>query len=126
MKTKQLFLLNKMNVGGTEKAFLNYLNILSPAENDITLLLLQPGGDFFPYVPSNVKVKFIGDESRILHEITAPPLSIVGENLHNGNILRAAELFFSHAVYKVTNDRTCYYRTVLSQKYDGGGRHMML
>ena len=38
---KVLFVLNYMNIGGTEKAFLNLVDTLPPEEYDITLLLLE-------------------------------------------------------------------------------------
>lgn len=51
---KVLFVLNNMNIGGTEKAFLNYVDTLPPEEYDVTLLLCEKSGGFLPYIPERV------------------------------------------------------------------------
>lgn len=40
-KEKILFMLTYMNLGGTEKAFLNLLDEINPQEYEVTLLLLE-------------------------------------------------------------------------------------
>ena len=56
MKKKVLFMLNDMNVGGTEKAFLNLVDTMSPEEYEVTLLLLRRWGGFLDAVPGWIKV----------------------------------------------------------------------
>ena len=43
---KILFVLNNMNIGGTEKACLNLLETLSPQEYEVTLMLLEKTGGY--------------------------------------------------------------------------------
>lgn len=113
MKKKVLFMLNDMNVGGTEKAFLNLVDTMSPEEYDVTLLLLRRWGGFLDAVPDWVTVETIDGYDRLKREIMDPPLPIVKEYLLHGKLWRAAGIAWTHLWYKLTGDRAPYYRFVL-------------
>lgn len=113
---KILFLLNNMNIGGTEKSFLNLLGTLSPEEYDVTLLLLEATGGFMEYIPSWVHVEVMSGYSEMRKEILEPPLEIAKHYIKAKRIIRAACLAFCHLLFKLTNDRTLYYRYVLKGK----------
>lgn len=74
---KLLFLLNNMNIGGTEKSLLNLLDRISPVEYDVTLLLLEKTGGFMEYIPSWVHVEVMPEYSTMREEILESPLKIV-------------------------------------------------
>lgn len=113
MKKKVLFMLNDMNVGGTEKAFLNLVNTMSPEEYDVTLLLLRRWGGFMDAVPDWVKVETIEGYDRLKREIMDPPLPIVKDYLKQGKLWRGAGIAWTHLWFKLTGDRAPYYRFVL-------------
>ena len=113
---KILFLLNNMNIGGTEKSFLNLLGTLSPEEYDVTLLLLEATGGFMEYIPSWVHVEVMSSYSEMWKEILEPPLKIVKQYINAKKIIRATCLAFCHLLFKLTDDRTLYYRYVLKGK----------
>ena len=103
---KVLFILNAMHVGGTEKAFLNLINELSPEENDITLTLLEKAGGFLSYVPYYVHINVIEGYPSIRHEIMEPPLQIAKKYIREGRMTKAFGILFAHFVYKIT-DANC-------------------
>ena len=113
MKKKVLFMLNDMNVGGTEKAFLNLVDTMSPEEYEVTLLLLRRWGGFLDAVPDWVKVETIDGYDRLKHEIMAPPLPIVKDYLKQGKLWRGMGIAWTHLWFKITGDRAPYYRFVL-------------
>lgn len=113
MKKKVLFMLNDMNVGGTEKAFLNLVDTMSPEEYDVTLLLLRRWGGFLDAVPDWVKVETIEGYDRLKREIMDPPLPIVKDYLKQGKLWRGAGIAWTHLWFKLTGDRAPYYRFVL-------------
>ena len=117
---KVLFVLNNMNIGGTEKAFLNYVDTLPPEEYDVTLLLCEKSGGFLPYIPERVHVKVMDDYASMKREIMDPPLRIAGDYLRSGHICRAFWIAALHLVAKITNDRTLYYRYVLRKQPERG------
>lgn len=114
VKKKICFVLNNMNVGGTEKAFLNMVQLLPKEKFDVTLLLLERSGGFLPMVPDHVRIEIIPDYDRMKPEIMDPPFKVVRREVHEGKILRAAGLALTHLIFKLTGDRTLYYRCVLS------------
>ena len=110
-KKRLFFLLFSMRVGGVEKSLLGLLSTLDPAEYDIHVGLLRREGEFMPLLPSHVRVHecFRG----AWNVVNQPPLSTVKSLLGRGRIGEAAALLFGHAVYKITGDRTLFYKHVL-------------
>lgn len=120
---KILFVLNNMNIGGTEKAWLNLMDTISSKEYEVTLLLLEKTGGFLEFVPEWVQVQTLTDYERIKPEIMEPPLKIVKTCLKEKKIVRGLGIFMTHCWYKLTDDRTSYYKFVLrgterKEKYD--------
>ena len=113
MKKKVLFMLNDMNVGGTEKAFLNLVDTMSPKEYEVTLLLLRRWGGFLDAVPDWVTVETIDGYDRLKREIMDPPLPIVKDYLNQGKLWRGAGIACTHLWFKLKGDRAPYYRFVL-------------
>lgn len=113
MKKKVLFMLNDMNVGGTEKAFLNLVDTMSPEEYEVTLLLLRRWGGFLEDVPDWIKVETIEGYDRLKREIMDPPLPIVKDYWKQGKLWRGAGIAWTHLRFKLTGDRAPYYRFVL-------------
>lgn len=113
MKKRVLFVLNNMNIGGTEKACLNMLDTLSPDEYDVTLLLLEESGGYMEYIPSHVRVETIDGYHRMKPEIMDPPLRIVKGYMRAGKVVKASCLAVTHLFFKLTGNRTPYYRYVL-------------
>ena len=109
---KILFLLNNMNIGGTEKSFLNLLGTLSPEEYDVTLLLLEATGGFMEYIPSWVHVETVPGYLEMKPEIMNPPISVVKQYFREHKVWRAVRLLGGHLFYKLTGDRTPYFRIV--------------
>lgn len=113
MKKKVLFMLNDMNVGGTEKAFLNLVDTMSPEEYEVTLLLLRRWGGFMDAVPSWVKVETIEGYDRLEREMKAPPFAVAKEHVQNGKIVRGMGVALLHLWFKLTGNRVPYFRYIL-------------
>ena len=118
---KVLYVLNYMNVGGTEKSFLNLIEDMPPEEYDITLLLLEKKGDFLDMVPERVHIDVLENYDRIKKEIMDPPISVFREYLKRGKLYSAAGILITHLLFKITRDRTPYYRFVLRGAKKRGG-----
>lgn len=118
MKKKLLFMLINMNIGGTERSFLNLLYTLNPNEYDVTLLLLEKTGGYLEDVPSWVRVLVLDGYQKIKPEVMNPPLAVAKQHMENGRIRRALGIAFTHVLFKLTKDRTAYYRYVLKDIKD--------
>ena len=73
MKQKILFMMIDMNVGGTEKAFLNLVSEIDFTKYDVTLLLLEEKGGFLKDVPNEVQIETLENYEQIKDEIMLPP-----------------------------------------------------
>lgn len=100
-----------MSVGGVEKSLLGLLSTLDPEKYDIHVGLLRRQGDFLPMLPEHVTVHecFQG----AWNVVNQPPQVTAKSLLGRGRIGEAAALLFCHAVYKITGDRTLFYKYVL-------------
>ena len=56
MKKRMLICGIKMNMGGTEKAFLSFLDTIDRNEYEIDLVLAEKGGTLFKYLPKDIRV----------------------------------------------------------------------
>lgn len=66
MKTKIVFVTQKMVMGGIEKALLAMLESLPPNVFDTTVIVMEPGGDLINDIPSHVKINYLfTNETRI-------------------------------------------------------------
>lgn len=108
-----LFVLNNMNIGGTEKAFLNLIETLPEDQYDISVLLLEKSGGYLDLIPKRVSILIYDEYAKLKPEIMDPPLQIAKKYLKQKRIKRALELSYSHLVFKLTGNRTLYYETVL-------------
>lgn len=120
---KILFAMMNMNIGGTEKAFLNMADTMPANEYNITLKLLEKKGGFMDLLPSHVNVEVIDGYDRMKAEIMDPPLRVAGHYFKSGKIWDGLAVASTHLWFKLTGDRTPYFRYVLrgkkcKEKYD--------
>jgi len=100
---KLLFCLIDMNLGGTEKSFLNLIATL-PTDYEIDLILLQKEGELLHELPQKVHV--IEDLSSIdIYKYTqASPLQLIKYYAKNRKMIKAAKGLWSYARYKFTGN----------------------
>lgn len=110
---KILFVLNNMNIGGTEKAFLNLLDTMPCKDYEITLMLLEKTGGFLSMVPEWVHIETIDGYEKVRKEIMDPPLQVVKDAIKHFRFFDGIGIFFTHLWFKITDNRTLYYRWVL-------------
>lgn len=114
MKKKILFLLYDLNIGGTEKALINMLEVMDESKFDVDVFLLRKYGGFINELPSWINLKIIDDYFELQPWILEPPLLVIKKLLLNMSFIKAFKLFVTHILFKITNDRTLYYDVVLS------------
>lgn len=113
MKKKIVFVLTAMNIGGTEKALLNLVDTMSPEKYSVTFLLLHKTGGFLSEVPEWVEIQEIKDYSKIEYETVTPPIQLVIRYLKEFRLSRAFGIAWRHLIFRLTKDRSDYYRYVL-------------
>ena len=61
MKKKVIIVTKKMVLGGVEKSLISLINSIDKELYDITLLLVESGGELYNSIPNNIKIKTIKD-----------------------------------------------------------------
>lgn len=79
-----LFMIHNMNLGGTEKALLSFINSLNRKKVKVTVLLLEKNGVLLNQIPDWVKIDVINNFEIIKPIIFEPPLQQIKKNLLNG------------------------------------------
>jgi glycosyltransferase involved in cell wall biosynthesis len=103
MKTKLLFVIFKMNLGGTERALLSLLDSLKNNKNiEITLLLLEEGGQLFHEIPNWVNVEIFKEFEFIKPVIFDPPLKLIKNDLRSFNFFDAYKNTIRYLKVKMT------------------------
>lgn len=124
MKKKILFMLENMNVGGTEKALLNMISEIPKENYEITVLMLEEYGGFLDFLPGEVHVEYLKGYKNLKSILNEPPRLTMVNYIKNGNLVKALLIAFLHLISKVMKDRRMFFRYVLKSypvnktKYD--------
>lgn len=115
MQKKQLFfLLFSMNLGGVEKSLLGFLSLLDRDEYDIHIGLLRKEGALLDSLPSWVVVhECFKEQWEVLNR---PPLLTIKSFFNKGNFMEAIMHLFLYVIYKVSGDRTLFYKYILRKE----------
>ena len=104
MKTRKnlLVMAHNMNLGGTEKALLAFINALEPKQVNITLLLLEKKGILFKEIPDWVTVEIIPGFDDIKPIIYDPPVHLILDNLRSLKPLSALKNSIRYLKVRIT------------------------
>lgn len=109
-----MFVMNNMNIGGTEKSFLNLLDTLPEDRYAVTLLLLEKKGGYYDLIPNRVEVLGMEGYDAIKPDIMDPPIRNILRHFKQGRVVYAFKLAFTHLYYKLSGNRTPYFSRVLN------------
>ena len=111
---KHIFLMShKMNLGGTEKSLLAFINALKGKDIAITLLLVEPGGVLFNEIPQWVKVEILADFDTMKPIIFDPPLHLIKSNIKQLQFISAIKNTIRYIKVKTTGNWYLNYIAVL-------------
>lgn len=115
MKTKILFMINTMNLGGTEKSLISLLSVMSRDKHDVTILMLEKYGELQYFIPKWVKVEYLNGYSSIKNIISKPPHKTIIEFLKRGRLIKVLKIFNTYVKYKISKNFDCFYFEVLKK-----------
>ncbi|MGM1055653.1 MAG: glycosyltransferase [Bacteroidota bacterium] len=103
------FFLINMNLGGTEKAFLNLANELLKLNIEIELILLECKGDLLKAVPANIAIKTL-DYSCVKDLFEKPPKIVLIQLIKNLQLTLVIQYFFYRVIlHKIFNTKLNFY-----------------
>jgi glycosyltransferase involved in cell wall biosynthesis len=115
-KSKLLFMVINMNVGGTEKALLNMIAEIPREKYDITILMLEEYGGFLNSIPKNVHIDYVKGYKGIKDLLNKPPREMALNFIRKGKIIKAFILITIHLLSKVLNDRRVFFKYILKNQ----------
>ena len=123
MKTKILFMINTMNLGGTEKSLISLLSVMSRDKHDVTILILEKYGELQYFIPKWVKIEYLQQYSNIKNIVSRPPLQTIMESIKRGRLFKASWLLIIYIIYKMSKNFDYFYYEALKNiklngKYD--------
>lgn len=105
-----LIMSHKMNLGGTEKALLSFINALENKDFKITLLLLEGGGVLINEIPTWVQVEILDIFEEIKPVIYDPPISLVKKQISQKQFWSGIKSIVRYLKVKLT--KSWYYNYV--------------
>ncbi|MEH7884034.1 glycosyltransferase [Bacillus sp. JJ1609] len=113
MKKKILFMVINMNVGGTEKALLNMIDVMPEEQYDITILMLEPYGGFLNSIPNRVKVEYVNGYSKMKDILNNPPKTVVMNFLKQWKLFQAFYYLILFLVTSISKERSLLFASLL-------------
>lgn len=107
---KTIFTLINMNVGGTEKSFINLVNQLPQEQYDISLLLLENKGELLKQLPPHIKILELQEYADLKFKLSDSPRIQLKKLLLKRSLKEAFFLVYTYLYKKVMNDSRPYYK----------------
>jgi len=102
-----------MNLGGTEKALLSFLDSLENKDVIVTLLLQEEGGVLFDQIPDWVTIKFLKGFEQIKPIIYDPPLNLIKKSLQEFKLFSLIKHLIRYLKIKITGSWYYNYQEAL-------------
>ncbi|GGP14031.1 glycosyltransferase [Oceanobacillus neutriphilus] len=118
MKTKMIFMLINMNIGGTEKALLNMIAEMPEQKYDITILMLEKYGGFLNAIPSHVNVEYVTEYPAVKGMLTNPPKQTIWNLMKNGRLIRAMNFSLIYGLSRLLKNKSIFLKYMLRNVAD--------
>ncbi len=113
---KIFFLVNSMNVGGVEKAFLGLLSAIPLDKYEVHLGLINKKGGFLDFLPKEVKIHEIAVYQKYWRLMNDPPLQCIKEFIKKGHVVDALVHLFLYIQFKLSGNRYWFYKYLLRKE----------
>jgi glycosyltransferase involved in cell wall biosynthesis len=116
MKKKVLFMVINMNVGGTEKALLNMIDVMPEEIYDITILMLEKYGGFLNAIPPRVNVEYLDGYRGMKEVLNNPPKKVILNIIKSWNLLKAIHFIWLFFIATINKERSFLFNSLLHDK----------
>lgn len=110
---KILFMLINMNIGGTEKAFLNMLGEIPLDQYEITVLMLEEYGGFLNQLPQGIKIKYLPGFEQLKGVLNRPLYKVFQDLISKQNYKEGIKVLLIYIICKLTKERSSLFRYAL-------------
>lgn len=104
-----IFVIESMNIGGTEKALLSMLYEIPPHKYDITILLLENTGGFIEYIPDGVRVITLNEYEKLKPIINKSPKETILDLFYKKRFYKCFLAGIHYSFWRFFNNKMHYY-----------------
>lgn len=115
-KKEVLIMAHQMRLGGTEKALLAFINVFKSKNVNVTLLLLEDGGELYDEIPGFVKVKILKNFEKIKPIIYHLPTYQIKNKLIALKLFSVVSSLIRHIKIKITGKWYLNYKEALKKE----------
>lgn len=122
---KIIFVIESMNIGGTEKALLSMISEIPKDKYDITILLLENNGGFLEFIPNYIKVQHLKEYSDIEVDMRKSAKDLLKTEIENKKYFDGLKTLFYYGLSRVSKDYNIYFNNkimkmvnMLDEEYD--------
>ena len=115
---KIIFVIESMNVGGTESALLSMLNEIPKNKFSITVLILEKRGDFLNSIPKWIEVKFLDNYDSLKDIIFMPPRNRARYLIKSKRIFKAVKYVLDYSMWRFLGNKMHYIETQVLNRFE--------
>ena len=115
---KIIFVIESMNIGGTEKALLSMISEIPKNKYDMTILLLENRGEFLDHIPKHIKIKCL-DEYMILEKyIRKSAKELLIEEIKKRKYIQSLRTLFYYSISRISGDYNIYFNNKIMNRIE--------
>ena len=122
---KIIFVIESMNIGGTEKALLSMISEIPIHKYDITILLLENSGGFLGFIPKHIKVKYLKEYSDVKFYMNKSAKELLLSEIKSNKYFDGIKTLIYYGISRVLKDYNIYFNnkimkrvSMLNEEYD--------
>lgn len=115
---KIIFVIESMNVGGTEKALLSMISKIPKDRFDITIFILEKRGGFLESIPKWINVIFYDEYENIKKNIIKTPRDLLKDEIKRKKCIEAFKTIYYQGISRITGNYNLYFNNRIMSKID--------
>lgn len=113
-----IFVIESMNIGGTEKALLSMISEIPKDKYDMTILMLENRGGFLGNIPNHIKVKCL-DEYKVIEPVVRKSAKeLVVQEITERKYMQAIRTLFYYGISRISGDYNVYFNNKIMNRIE--------
>lgn len=113
---KIIFVIESMNIGGTEKALLSMISEIPTDKYDITILLLKNSGGFLEFIPKHIKIKHLKEYDDVEFYMNQSAKEILLSEIKSKQYFSGIKTLFYYGISRISRDYNFYFNNKIMKR----------
>lgn len=111
-----IFVIESMNIGGTEKALLSMISEIPTDKYDITILLLKNSGGFLEFIPKHIKIKHLKEYDDVEFYMNKSAKEILLYEIKSKQYFSGIKTLFYYGISRISRDYNFYFNNKIMKR----------